>query len=99
MAKQAKQVNLAMNQTLALQAVRVLSDDLEDMDFRRRGELRGVWGGDIHEQILRTYPQSLISIGTVYVTLEELEDRGYLTSWFEDPAKAGRVVRPLKVDT
>jgi hypothetical protein len=95
MAKQAKQVTLAMNQTLALQAVRAIGG-ADDATARRRGELVGVWGGDIHEQILTTYPQSLISIGTVYVTLEELEDRGYLTSFFEDPADSGRVGRPRK---
>jgi hypothetical protein len=98
MARRAKQRTLALNQIVTLQAVRVLTDDKDEEEERlqQRGSLKGAWGGDIHERILTVFPESMISIGTTYVTLEELEDRGFLTSWFEEPGQGGRVGRPRK---
>jgi hypothetical protein len=39
-----------------------------------------------------------ISLGAVYVTLDRMEDKGYLTSWLSDPTpeRGGRAKRPLQ---
>jgi hypothetical protein len=98
MAKRAKQRTLALNQIVTLQAVRVLTGDKDEEEERlqQRGSLRGAWGGQIHERVLTVFPESMISIGTTYVTLEDLEARGYLISWFEESGQGGRVGRPRK---
>ena len=48
----------------------------------------------IREEIARCTDRS-VARGTVYVTLDRLETKGYLTSWFADPtaARGGRAKR------
>ena len=70
---------------VVLTAVLTLGDDAYGVSiFKKAQELVG--------------PRS-ISLGAVYVTLDRMEDKGYLTSWLSDPTpeRGGRAKRRYKL--
>ena len=53
------------------------------------------YGVTIHERALELAAPKSVSLGAVYVTLDRLEAKGYLTSWLADPTpqRGGRAKR------
>ena len=58
------------------------------------------YGVTIHEELQQLVPASReVSLGSVYTTLDRLEHKGYLKSWFGDPTpeRGGRAKRYYKI--
>lgn len=58
------------------------------------------YGVTIHEELEQLVPASReVSLGSVYTTLDRLEQKGYLKSWFGDPTpeRGGRAKRHYKL--
>src|SRR5438309_11427888 len=53
------------------------------------------YGVSIHEKIQRLAKPRKTSLGAIYVTLDRLEDKGYVKSWLTDPTpeRGGRSKR------
>jgi PadR family transcriptional regulator PadR len=53
------------------------------------------YGVSIHRRVAELTAPKVVSLGAVYVTLDRLEDKGFLTSWLSDPTpeRGGRVKR------
>ena len=59
------------------------------------------YGVTIHEEVEQLVPASReVSLGSVYTTLERLEQKGYLQSWFGEPTaeRGGRAKRFYKLE-
>src|ERR1700721_4869432 len=53
------------------------------------------YGVSIHSKVEDLAKPKAVSLGAVYVTLDRLEDKGYLASWLSDPTpeRGGRAKR------
>src|ERR1700676_666047 len=53
------------------------------------------YGVTIHDKVAELAQPKRISLGAVYVTLDRLEDKGFLSSWLADPTpeRGGRAKR------
>ncbi|HTS74918.1 MAG TPA: PadR family transcriptional regulator [Bryobacteraceae bacterium] len=58
------------------------------------------YGVTIHEKAAELASPKNISLGAVYVTLDRLEDKGYVKSWLSDPTpeRGGRAKRFYKLE-
>jgi len=71
---------------LVLTAILVLHDD--------------AYGVSIHAKVAEMAKPRNVSLGAVYVTLDRLEDKGYLASWLADPTpeRGGRSKRFYRIE-
>ena len=53
------------------------------------------YGITIHEKVEELSAPKSVSLGAVYITLDRLEDKGFITSWLTDPTpeRGGRSKR------
>ena len=53
------------------------------------------YGVSIHTTVAELAAPKAVSLGAVYVTLDRLEDKGFITSWLSDPTpeRGGRAKR------
>ena len=53
------------------------------------------YGVSIHRRVEELAAPKSVSLGAVYVTLDRLEDKGFITSWLSDPTpeRGGRAKR------
>ena len=53
------------------------------------------YGVSIHGRVAELAAPKTVSLGAVYVTLDRLEDKGFITSWLSDPTpeRGGRAKR------
>jgi len=53
------------------------------------------YGISIHSRVAELAAPKAVSLGAVYVTLDRLEDKGFITSWLSDPTpeRGGRAKR------
>jgi PadR family transcriptional regulator, regulatory protein PadR len=60
----------------------------------------GAYGVTIHGKVADLAQPKKISLGAVYVTLDRLEDKGFLSSWLSDPTseRGGRAKRCYRVE-
>jgi PadR family transcriptional regulator PadR len=58
------------------------------------------YGVSIHSKVADLAKPKNVSLGAVYVTLDRLEDKGYLTSWLSDPTpeRGGRSKRFYRLE-
>jgi len=58
------------------------------------------YGVSIHAKVADLAKPKNVSLGAVYVTLDRLEDKGYLTSWLADPTpeRGGRSKRFYRLE-
>jgi PadR family transcriptional regulator, regulatory protein PadR len=56
------------------------------------------YGAGIWEKVEEIAERS-VSVGAIYITLDRLEEKGYLTSWYSDPTpeRGGRTKRYFKI--
>jgi Transcriptional regulator PadR-like family len=51
------------------------------------------YGMTIHEQVEKLAEgERTVSLGSCYITLDRLEQQGYVKSWFSDPRRLVRIV-------
>jgi PadR family transcriptional regulator len=53
------------------------------------------YGVSIHSRVVELAAPKAVSLGAIYVTLDRLEDKGFITSWLSDPTpeRGGRAKR------
>ncbi|HYL75279.1 MAG TPA: helix-turn-helix transcriptional regulator [Bryobacteraceae bacterium] len=58
------------------------------------------YGVSIHAKVEELARPKAASLGAVYVTLDRLEDKGFVSSWLSDPtsARGGRAKRCYKLE-
>ncbi len=58
------------------------------------------YGVTIHKKVEELSSSKSVTLGAVYVTLDRLEDKGFLSSWLTDPTpeRGGRAKRCYKVE-
>jgi PadR family transcriptional regulator, regulatory protein PadR len=58
------------------------------------------YGVTIHSKVQEMARPKIVSLGAVYVTLDRLEDKGYVASWLSDPttARGGRAKRCYRLE-
>jgi PadR family transcriptional regulator len=58
------------------------------------------YGVSIHSKVQELARPKAVSLGAVYVTLDRLEDKGYVSSWLSDPKpeRGGRAKRCYKLE-
>ena len=58
------------------------------------------YGVTIHEKVSELARPKKISLGAVYVTLDRLEDKGFVSSWLSEPTaeRGGRAKRFYKLE-
>ena len=58
------------------------------------------YGVTIHERAVQLAAPKSISLGAVYVTLDRVEDKGFVTSWLTDPTpeRGGRAKRCYRLE-
>src|ERR1700728_717831 len=58
------------------------------------------YGVSIHSKVADVAKPKNVSLGAVYVTLDRLEDKGYLSSWLADPTpeRGGRSKRFYRLE-
>ena len=58
------------------------------------------YGVSIHDKVQELARPKAVSLGAIYVTLERLEDKGFLASWLSDPttARGGRAKRCYRLE-
>ena len=58
------------------------------------------YGVTIHRKVEALSAPRKVTLGAIYVTLDRLEDKGYLSSWFSEPTaeRGGRAKRCYKVE-
>ncbi len=58
------------------------------------------YGVTIHSKVEELAQPKAVSLGAVYVTLDRLEDKGFISSWLSDPTpeRGGRAKRCYRVD-
>jgi DNA-binding PadR family transcriptional regulator len=56
------------------------------------------YGAVIWEKV-EEIAERTVSVGSIYITLDRLEEKGYLTSWYSDgtPERGGRTKRFFKI--
>jgi DNA-binding PadR family transcriptional regulator len=54
----------------------------------------------IHSKVQEMARPKLVSLGAVYVTLDRVEDKGFVASWLSDPtsARGGRAKRCYRLE-
>ena len=62
--------------------------------------LEDAYGVTIHKKVEVLSAPRRVTLGAVYVTLDRLEDKGYLSSWLSEPTteRGGRAKRCYKVE-
>jgi DNA-binding PadR family transcriptional regulator len=57
------------------------------------------YGVSIYKKAQELVAERTISLGAVYVTLDRMEDKGYVTSWLSDPTpeRGGRAKRRYRL--
>jgi PadR family transcriptional regulator PadR len=60
----------------------------------------GAYGAAIHTKVSDLEGVRSVNLGSVYVTLDRLQDKGYVTSWFADssPERGGKARRYFKLE-
>ncbi|MFZ0590570.1 MAG: PadR family transcriptional regulator, partial [Bryobacteraceae bacterium] len=58
------------------------------------------YGVTIHGKVAELAQPKRISLGAIYVTLDRLEDKGFVSSWLTDPTaeRGGRAKRCYRVE-
>lgn len=58
------------------------------------------YGVTIHEKVGELAAPKRVSLGAIYVTLDRLEDKGFVSSWLSDPTseRGGRAKRCYRVE-
>jgi PadR family transcriptional regulator PadR len=58
------------------------------------------YGVTIHAKVANLAQPKQISLGAIYVTLDRLEDKGFVSSWLSDPTseRGGRAKRCYRVE-
>ncbi|HEV2324307.1 MAG TPA: PadR family transcriptional regulator [Terracidiphilus sp.] len=58
------------------------------------------YGVTIHSKVQELVHPKTVSLGAVYVTLDRLEDKGFIASWMSEPApeRGGRAKRCYKLE-
>jgi DNA-binding PadR family transcriptional regulator len=58
------------------------------------------YGVTIHKKVQHLARPRAVSLGAVYVTLDRLEDKGYVSSWLSDPTpeRGGRAKRCYRLE-
>jgi DNA-binding PadR family transcriptional regulator len=58
------------------------------------------YGVTIHSKVQEMARPKTVSLGAVYVTLDRLEDKGFVASWLSDPtsARGGRAKRCYRLE-
>lgn len=81
-----KPIGLGQFEQLVLTAVLALRDD--------------AYGVTIHAKVQELAQPKAVSLGAIYVTLDRLEDKGYVASWLSDPTpeRGGRAKRCYKLE-
>src|SRR5262245_10181504 len=61
----------------------------------------GAYGITIHDRVQKLATPRRVSLGAVYVTLDRLEEKGFVSSWLSDPttARGGRAKRHYRVES
>ncbi len=82
----AKPDSLGQFEQLVLTAILTLRDD--------------AYGVTIHSKVEELARPKAASLGAVYVTLDRLEDKGFVTSWLSDPTaeRGGRAKRCYRLE-
>ncbi|MEO5922398.1 MAG: PadR family transcriptional regulator [Bryobacteraceae bacterium] len=59
------------------------------------------YGVTIHKKVEELSSPKSVTLGAVYVTLDRLEDKGFLSSWLTEPTaeRGGRAKRCYKVES
>lgn len=78
--------SLGQFEQLVLSAVVSLEDD--------------AYGVTIHKKVKQFSAPRPVTLGAVYVTLDRLQDKGYVSSWLSDPTpeRGGRTKRCYKLE-
>ena len=78
--------SLGQFEQLVLTAILTLNDD--------------AYGVTIHSKVEELSKPKAVSLGAVYVTLDRLEDKGFVASWLSDPTRerGGRAKRCYRVE-
>ena len=58
------------------------------------------YGVPIHKTVQQLAASKVVTMGAIYVTLDRLEDKGYVSSWLSDPiaARGGRAKRCYQLE-
>lgn len=58
------------------------------------------YGVTIHEKVSELSKPRKVSLGAVYVTLDRMEDKGFISSWLSDPTpeRGGRAKRCYRLE-
>jgi DNA-binding PadR family transcriptional regulator len=82
----AKPDSLGQFEQLVLTAILTLRED--------------AYGVTIHSKVQEMARPKIVSLGAVYVTLDRLEDKGFVASWLSDPtaARGGRAKRCYRLE-
>jgi DNA-binding PadR family transcriptional regulator len=82
----AKPDSLGQFEQLVLTAILALRED--------------AYGVTIHSKVQELARPKAVSLGAVYVTLDRLEDKGFVTSWLTDPTpeRGGRAKRCYRIE-
>jgi PadR family transcriptional regulator PadR len=82
----AKPDSLGQFEQLVLTAILTLHED--------------AYGVTIHSKVQEMARPKLVSLGAVYVTLDRVEDKGFVASWLSDPtsARGGRAKRCYRLE-
>jgi PadR family transcriptional regulator PadR len=82
----ARSDSLGQFEQLVLTAILTLRDD--------------AYGVTIHSKVLELARPKAVSLGAVYVTLDRLEDKGFVASWMSDPTaeRGGRAKRCYRLE-
>jgi PadR family transcriptional regulator, regulatory protein PadR len=58
------------------------------------------YGVTIHSKVRELARPKVVSLGAVYVTLDRLEDKGFISSWLSDPTpeRGGRAKRCYRME-
>jgi PadR family transcriptional regulator PadR len=58
------------------------------------------YGVTIHQKVAELAQPKAVSLGAVYVTLDRLEDKGFLSSWLSEPVaeRGGRAKRCYRME-
>ena len=58
------------------------------------------YGVTIHSRVSHLARPKQVSLGSIYVTLDRLEDKGFITSWLTDPTpeRGGRAKRCYRLE-
>jgi DNA-binding PadR family transcriptional regulator len=82
----ARSDSLGQFEQMVLTAILTLRDD--------------AYGVNIHSKVLELARPKAVSLGAVYVTLDRMEDKGFVASWMSDPTaeRGGRAKRCYRLE-